>query len=112
MSSIELTESQRTILQELVDLARESEGAVKGEAIAEQIDRNAGTIRNQMQSLKEAFSFFDKDQDGRITTRELGAIMRSLGQNPTEADLQVKEGVKHRSYLEPCLKCVFARLPI
>ena len=52
MSSIELTESQRTILQELGDLARESEGAVKGEAIAEQIDRNAGTIRNQMQSLR------------------------------------------------------------
>ena len=52
MSSIELTESQKTILQELVDLYRESENAVKGEAIAEQIDRNAGTIRNQMQSLK------------------------------------------------------------
>ena len=52
MSSIKLTESQRTTLQELVDLARESEGAVKGETIAEQIDRNAGTIRNQMQSLK------------------------------------------------------------
>ena len=52
MSSIELTESQKTILQELVDLYRESENAVKGDAIAEQIDRNAGTIRNQMQSLK------------------------------------------------------------
>lgn len=52
MSSIELTESQKTILQELVDLHRDSERAVKGEAIAEQIDRNAGTIRNQMQSLK------------------------------------------------------------
>ena len=52
MSSIELTESQKTMLQELVDLYRESESAVKGEAIAEQIDRNAGTIRNQMQSLK------------------------------------------------------------
>ena len=40
------------MLQALVDLYRESENAVKGEAIAEQIDRNAGTIRNQMQSLK------------------------------------------------------------
>ncbi|MFB6309549.1 MAG: Rrf2 family transcriptional regulator [Salinirussus sp.] len=52
MSSIELTPSQQTILQELVNLHRESESAVKGEDIAEQVDRNPGTIRNQMQSLK------------------------------------------------------------
>ncbi len=52
MSSIELTDSQKKILQELVDLYRESESAVKGESIAEMIDRNPGTIRNQMQSLK------------------------------------------------------------
>ncbi|MFP4625146.1 MAG: Rrf2 family transcriptional regulator [Natronomonas sp.] len=52
MSSIELTPSQKTILQELVNLYRESEQAVKGEDIAEEVDRNPGTIRNQMQSLK------------------------------------------------------------
>jgi predicted transcriptional regulator len=52
MSSIELTDSQKKILQELVDLYRESESAVKGESIAEMVDRNPGTIRNQMQSLK------------------------------------------------------------
>ena len=52
MSSIELTSSQKTILQELINLFRESESAVKGEDIAEKVDRNPGTIRNQMQSLK------------------------------------------------------------
>ena len=52
MSSIELTPSQRTILTALVNLFREHEDAVKGEQIAEEVDRNAGTIRNQMQSLK------------------------------------------------------------
>ncbi|KAG6856683.1 hypothetical protein H0H87_001898 [Tephrocybe sp. NHM501043] len=42
----------------------------------------------QISEFKEAFSLFDKDGDGTITTRELGTVMRSLGQNPTEAELQ------------------------
>jgi hypothetical protein len=52
MSSIELTSSQRTILTALINLYRQKEEAVKGEDIAEEVDRNPGTIRNQMQSLK------------------------------------------------------------
>lgn len=38
--------------------------------------------------FKEAFSLFDKDGDGTICSKELGTVMRSLGQNPTEAELQ------------------------
>ncbi|MFC4542338.1 Rrf2 family transcriptional regulator [Halosolutus amylolyticus] len=52
MSSIELTPSQKKILRALTNLHKESEDAIKGEDIAEQVDRNPGTIRNQMQSLK------------------------------------------------------------
>ena len=42
----------------------------------------------QISEFKEAFALFDKDGDGTITTKELGTVMRSLGQNPTEAELQ------------------------
>ena len=42
----------------------------------------------QIAEFKEAFSLSDKDGDGTITTKELGTVMRSLGQNPTEAELQ------------------------
>lgn len=52
MSTIELTTSQKKILTALINLNRETEAAVKGEDIATEVDRNPGTIRNQMQSLK------------------------------------------------------------
>lgn len=42
----------------------------------------------QVAEFKEAFGLFDKDGDGSITSVELGTVMRSLGQNPTEEELQ------------------------
>uniref|UniRef100_A0A8C0Q5I9 EF-hand calcium-binding domain-containing protein 11 n=1 Tax=Canis lupus familiaris TaxID=9615 RepID=A0A8C0Q5I9_CANLF len=45
----------------------------------------------QVAEFKEAFCLFDKDGDGAITTQELGTVMRSLGQNPTEAELRDME---------------------
>jgi predicted transcriptional regulator len=52
MSSIELPTSQKDILRELINWYSRSERAVKGEDIANSVDRAPGTIRNQMQSLK------------------------------------------------------------
>ena len=42
----------------------------------------------QIAEFKEAFQIFDKNGDGSITTKELGTVMRSLGQSPSEEELQ------------------------
>ena len=38
--------------------------------------------------LTNEFKEFDKDRNDKITTKELGTVLRNLGQNPTEAELQ------------------------
>ncbi|XP_059317942.1 calmodulin-3-like [Lycium ferocissimum] len=43
---------------------------------------------DQIVEFQEAFSLFDKDGDGCITVEELGTVIRSLDQNPTEEELQ------------------------
>ena len=42
----------------------------------------------EVEQYREAFSLFDKNGDGTVSTNELGTIMRSLGQTPTEAELR------------------------
>jgi len=107
MSSIELTPSQKNILQELVNLYKESESAVKGEDIADKVDRNPGTIRNQMQSLKalqlvegvpgpkggykptanayDALQIQDMDDAARVPLRHNGDLLEDA--NVEEIDL-------------------------
>ncbi|XP_052124880.1 calmodulin-like isoform X3 [Frankliniella occidentalis] len=47
-----------------------------------------GLTEDQVAEFKEAFMLFDRDEDGTITMAELGVVMRSLGQRPTETELR------------------------
>ncbi|KGK40671.1 ribonucleoside-diphosphate reductase large chain [Pichia kudriavzevii] len=47
----------------------------------------ACTIPEQIEEFKEAFAIFDKNGDGKISPSELGTVMRALGQNPTQQEL-------------------------
>ena len=47
-----------------------------------------GISDDMINEFKEVFNIFDKDKDGYITAKELGDLIRNLGQNPTEAEIQ------------------------
>eukprot|EP00794_Sanderia_malayensis_P003944 gene3944-4490_t len=42
----------------------------------------------QIKEFREAFLVFDRDGDGTVTVSEIGLVMKSLGQNPTEAEIK------------------------
>ena len=47
----------------------------------------------QIGAFQDAFFQFDTDHDGVINAKELGPVLRAIGQNPTEAELQVSGGL-------------------
>ena len=44
----------------------------------------------QVAEFQDAFSAVDTDHDGFISSSELGSVLRSIGENPSEADIQVR----------------------
>ena len=78
---MDLTPIQRDILTALINTRRGEGRAVKGEEIAELIDRNPGTIRNQMQSLK-ALNQVEGVRDQREATGPLALLMKLLASMP------------------------------
>ncbi|OWF46995.1 neo-calmodulin-like [Mizuhopecten yessoensis] len=43
---------------------------------------------SQLREVKEAFSLFDMDGNGRVATKDLGSLVRSLGLNPSEVEVR------------------------
>ncbi|XP_033763696.1 calmodulin-alpha-like [Pecten maximus] len=42
---------------------------------------------DKLEEIKEAFGMFDIDDNGTIPLKELGTLLRALGEQPTEAEL-------------------------
>ena len=53
----------------------------------------SGLTQKQRSDFFAAFKLFDKDGDGKISTEELATVMRSLGHNPSPAELREMIGM-------------------
>ena len=43
--------------------------------------------RTSVSEYKAAFDLIDRNGDGTVTAKELGAVLREIGQNPSEEEL-------------------------
>ena len=58
------------------------------ELTEEQVLRCPFRAHSYKKEYTQAFEVFDKDKDGKISRQELKTIMRSLGQNPSDDDIE------------------------
>lgn len=85
---MELTPIQKEILTALINLYRTKKQAIKGEDIAEVIERNPGTVRNQMQSLK-ALGLVEGVPGPKGGYKATGETYRALSLSDMEKEMNV-----------------------
>lgn len=56
--------------------------SLRSSSVADQL------TEEQIKELRQSFAIFDKDGDDAISAKDLGTVMRALGQNPSEGELQ------------------------
>jgi predicted transcriptional regulator len=85
---MELTPIQKEILTALINLYRTRKHAIKGEDIAEVIQRNPGTVRNQMQSLK-ALGLVEGVPGPKGGYKATGSTYRALSLSDMDKEMNV-----------------------
>ena len=63
--------------------------SVQSHELGEMDIQNSGLTCSQVRHFKAAFRRFDTKHSGVITGKELGNVLRHIGYNPTEAEIQV-----------------------
>ena len=68
-------------------MAPPAQAAIAG-YVVDPLDPEHPDFEDLIAQYKQAFAVFDDDSSGTITASEVGIVMRALGQNPTEAELE------------------------
>jgi len=51
-------------------------------------EKSVGFTEDQVEDFKEVFQLFDTKGDGLIQEKQVGELLRALGQNPTEGEVK------------------------
>jgi len=67
--------------------------------------------QEDLNEIKDCFTLYDNDGNGKIPCEKLGTVIRSLGQNPTEAEVEdmVRNMIRGPTFGMPELTQVMAR---
>jgi len=82
-------------MMELVD--KDGNGVLDFKEFLEMMDSNT-LVENQDMEVKSLFAMFDVDADGFITEKEIGNVMKNLGEKVRKKDIRkmVKEADKNK----------------
>ena len=47
--------------------------------------------QSKINEMRDAFSLFDRDGDGTINAKELGAVMKTMGTNASDDVIEVRK---------------------
>ena len=46
----------------------------------------AGLSDESIEEFREAFTLFDRNQDGTVNSKDLGNVLKAIGQNPSDEE--------------------------
>ena len=59
----------------------------------------AGLSDESIEEFREAFSLFDRNNDGTVNSKDLGNVLKAIGQNPSDEETrQLVQRVSNLSY--------------
>ena len=60
----------------------------------------AGLSDESIEEFREAFTLFDRNQDGTVNSKDLGNVLKAIGQNPSDEETRQLVQRVSSKYLE------------
>lgn len=70
-------------------------------------------VEENYEEIKQIFTLFDRDGDGKVEMSELGTVLRAAGRLPNESEIsELKMNLAAESFTFPDLVLILSKLPV